>query len=163
MSGREPKPRFIAPQARQGDGAGYLNEPIRRNLPEGLDEFELADHAARVKEATRPEDEPECIGPAIVDGYAELAEFQHSLRHQQAVEAARQTRPLLEAEDRIRDAERRAKQSHRNLSGEFHVMRQMLQRAQKGGRKAPAGLIGRLERMEATLDGVDQDGTPMAA
>lgn len=148
------KPLFLAPQARQGDGSGYLNEPLRRKLPEGLDEFELADHAARAREATRPEDEPECVGPAIVDGYAELADFQHTLRHKASVEAARQARPLLDAEDRIRDAERRAKHAHRNLSHEFHLLRLMLERAERGGRQTPESAIRKLERIEATLDGV---------
>lgn len=125
------KPRFLAPITKPRD---YVDRP------------ELA-----------VRHEPECIGPAIVDGYAELATFQQTLRHQQAVEAARELRPLLAAEDRIRDAERRAKYAHRNLSGEFHVMRKMLERAERGGRKAPASLLGRLERIEAALDGVPLD------
>src|SRR3954470_3577138 len=97
------KPRFLAPITKPRD---YVDRP------------ELAVHG-----------EPECIGPAIVDGYAELANFQQTLRHKQSVEAARQERPLLAAEDRLKDAERRAKHAHHNLTGEFHVLRQMLARA----------------------------------
>ena len=156
-----PSRKFLAPKARAGNGHGYLSQPIRpltnTNTP---DEPHVVE---RIASATNLADEPECISGAIVDGYTELAQFQHSIRHQQAVEAARQTRPLLEAEDRIRDAERRAKQSHRNLSSEFHVMRKMLERAEKGGRKAPASLISRLERVEASLDGIDEQGRPLAA
>jgi hypothetical protein len=122
------KPRFLAPITKPRD---YVDRP------------ELAVHG-----------EPECIGPAIVDGYAELANFQQTLRHKQSVEAARVARPLLAAEDRLKDAERRAKHAHHNLTGEFHVLRQMLARADRGGRKAPPAALVRLERIEATLDGV---------
>jgi hypothetical protein len=125
----EPKPRFLAPITKPRD---YVDRP------------ELGVWG-----------EPECIGPAWVEGYAKIADFHRSQQHIKAVAAARVLRPLLAAEDRLRDAERRAKDAHRNLSHEFHVLRKMLERAEKGGRKAPASALTRLERIEASLDGVD--------
>src|SRR5881397_2606984 len=75
------KPIFLAPRASAGDGHGYRNELLRRGLPEGLNEFELADHAARVGDAARSEDEPECIGPAILDSYVSVNRRIYSQRH----------------------------------------------------------------------------------
>jgi hypothetical protein len=128
----EPKPRFLAPITKTRD---YVDRP------------ELAVWG-----------EPECIGPAILNGYTESAHFHESLRHQQAVEAARVSRPLLAAEDRLLDAERRAKHAHRDMTSEFRVLRQMLTKAQRGGRQAPASALTKLEKIEADLDGV-----PLAA
>lgn len=132
------QPLFLAPMGRPGD-------PVNQDRD-------------RLGYVTKPQlamrHEPECVGPAIVNGYAELADFQHTLRHQAAVEAAREARPLLKAEDRLKDAQRRAKQAHRNLSGEFHILERMLARAARGGRKPPAAALRRLENIEADLDGL---------
>jgi hypothetical protein len=125
------KPLYLAPKARTGNGLGYVNRP---------------------EAAMRGE--PECIGPAILDGYAESNELRYSQRHALEVAQQRVTRRHLNTEDRIRDAERRAKHAHRNLTHEFHVLRQMLNRASKGGRKPPESALGKLERIEADLDGV---------
>ena len=109
----------------------------------------------RIKTATKLCDEPEAISPAILNGYTESAHFHQTIRHQQSVAEARKIRPLLKAEDRLVDAMRRAKQAHRSdLSHEFHVLKLMLERAEKGGRKPPAPALARLERVEASLDGV---------
>jgi hypothetical protein len=154
------KPRFLAPQARQGDGIGYLNQPIRRDLPEGLDRFELADHAERTREATRPEDEPECIGPAILDSYITANRLIFSQRHVvEVLDMREHVRPLLRAEDRLRDAERRAKQARRrDLKGEFMALRGMLARYQRADDepKPESSLVRRLEGVEAKLDGLDE-------
>jgi hypothetical protein len=102
---RRPPGRFLAPKAR-GDELGYV-------------------HDARLG----MRDEPEAIGPAILDSYAEGNEFRFAQQHTADVLAARVLRPLLRAEDRLRDAERRAKQSkRRDLSGEFLALRGMLER-----------------------------------
>jgi hypothetical protein len=156
---KPPKPLFLAPQARQGDGSGYLNQPIRRELPEGLDRFELADHANRVREATRAEDEPECIGPAILNSYAESNQFRYSQQHAADVLAARQMRPLLRAEDRLRDAERRAKYAkRRDLKGEFLALKGMLARYTRNDDEPKPGssVLRRLEGVEAKLDGLEE-------
>lgn len=129
------KPLFLAPGGRSGDGHGYANVP-----------YMAMSH------------EPECVGPAILDGYREAASFHRTQQHVLAVTQARVARPQLHPAARITDIERRAKDAHRNLTGELHVMRQILQRAQRGNRKPPQALITRIERAEASLDGV-----PLAA
>jgi hypothetical protein len=97
--------------------------------------------------------EPECVGPAIVDAYGELARSFDALRHAADVEAAQQSRRLLDAEQRVTAAQARAKQRHMDMSGEFHAIGQMLKRAKDGGRREPNAAIRRLERVEAKLDG----------
>lgn len=164
------KPLFLAPAARAGDPTGedhtrrgYMTRPLRPL--ENKFQADPPEVVERIAAATRLCDEPEIIGAAIVNGYTELADFQHTLRHQQAVQAARVLRPQLDAEARIRDAERRAKQAHRakQLHAEFRVMRRMLDQANAGGRKTPASLITKIVRVEMELDGIDENGKPLAA
>lgn len=131
------KPRFLAPLGKPRD---YVDNP-----------------------AMAVPGEPECIGPAILDGYSEAAAFQYSLQHQKAVEDARNLRPQLAAEDRLKDIQRRAKATHCDLSHEIHIMRRDLERARAGGRKTPGRVLSRLERIESVLDCVDADGFPRAA
>jgi hypothetical protein len=132
---RRPPGRFLAPKAR-GDEHGYV-----------------ADSRLGMR------DEPEAIGPAILDGYAEGNAFRFAQQHAADVLAAQTLRPLLRAEDRLRDAERRAKQSkRRDLKGEFAALRGMLDREQRRGvePRPQSALLVRLERVEATLDGIDE-------
>lgn len=147
--------KFIAPGARAGDGHGYMNRPLR-SLDNTLepDSPEVVDLIAG---ATRLTDEPEACSEDLAD-YARTAQFHQTLRHMQAVEQARELRPLLRAEDRIRDAQRRAKQSkRRDLSGEFLALRGMLDRYRRADQEPKPGssLLNRLERVEAKLDGVN--------
>lgn len=107
--------------------------------------------------------EPECVGPAILDGYQESARFYESLRHLQEVEAAQQSRTMLTAEQRYRDAYARAKRTQTDFSHEFHICRKMLDRARAGGRKEPPAAVRVLERVEATLDGTQLGGLHEAA
>jgi hypothetical protein len=130
------KPLFLAPKARVGDGRGYVNRP------------EMA-----------MRQEPECIGPAILDSYAESNAFLHSQRHAADVLTQRQIRPLLRAEDRLKDAERRARQAkRRDLKGEFLALNGMLAHYRKtdGEPKPGSSVLNRLERVEAKLDGLEQ-------
>lgn len=133
----EPKPRFLAPLGKPRD---YVDKP------------ELS-----------VRDEPECVGPAILESYRESARFYESLQHQKAVELARLTRPLLATEDRLRDLDRRAKAARCDLSHELHIMRRDLDRARAGNRREPRRVHDRLERLEHLMDGLDGDGFPFAA
>jgi hypothetical protein len=63
-------------------------------------------------------------------------------------------RPMLAAEDRIRDIRRRAKSAHVDLSRETHLMQRDIDRAKAGGRKPPARVLDRCERLEGLLDGI---------
>jgi hypothetical protein len=97
-------------------------------------------------------DEPEAIGPAIVDGYAEVAAFHRSQQHAKDVAAMQTLRPLLKAEDRLKDIHRRAKHSHVDLSHEIHIMERDLKRAREKGKDAPKRTLERLGKVESLLD-----------
>jgi hypothetical protein len=124
----DPKPRFLAPIGKPRD---YVDRP------------ELA-----------VRDEPECIGPAILESYVEVNRRLFTQQHAIDVAKAQQLRPLLDADDRVRDIQRRAKYAHVNLSHEVHIMRRDLERAKAGNRKPPARVIERCERLEGLLDGI---------
>jgi hypothetical protein len=116
MPDHTPKPRFLAPLGKPRD---YVDRP------------ELAVHG-----------EPECVGPAILDSYAESNAFKHSQQHALDVAFAQQTRPLLAADDRVRDIQRRAKYAHVDMSHEVHLMQRDLERAKRGNRKPPVRVLG---------------------
>lgn len=146
---RPPAPHFLAP-----NGRGHVTRPLRP-YPEHADPDELALEAEEVKDATRFCDEPEMIGPAIVDAYGESAWFYKSLQHQADVEAAQQARKFLTAEQRLADVQSRAKRKQvADLKPEFQAMRAMLDRARRGGRQDPPAVTRKLERIEAKLDGL---------
>jgi hypothetical protein len=150
-----PSRKFLAPRAAAGsDGLGYRSTPLRP-LPIVADQTETVE---RIRSATNIADEPEAISDDIVDGYAEVAAFHHSLRHAAEVQTMReQVRPLLRAEDRLRDAERRAKQAkRRDLKGEFMALRGMLARYRQDEPKPESSVVQRLERVEAALDGLEK-------
>lgn len=151
---------FLAPGASAGDGHGYRYGPVRR-----VPIHEQVGHEAleRIRDATNVNDEPENVGPAILDGYQESARFYESLRHLVEVEAAQQARKMLTAEQRLRDAQSRAKRTHTDLSHDFHICRKMLDRAKAGGRKEPAAAVRVLEKVEATLDGTQPSEQQRAA
>ena len=152
---------FLAPRAAAGDGHGYRYNPVRKPR---LHEQESEETLERIRDAVSINDEPECVGPAILDGYQESARFYESLQHLAHVEAAQQARKLLSAEQRLLDAQSRAKRTHTDFSHEFHICRKMIDRAKAGGRKDPRAAIKVLEKVEAKLDGpVDLDRLDRAA
>lgn len=135
------QPLFLAPMGRPGD-------PVNQDRD-------------RLGYVTKPQlamrDEPECVGPAIVEGYSQVADFHRSQQHVASVLEMQQVRPLLQAEDRLADAQRRAKQAHRkDLSGEFLALKHMLAHDRKGGGNPSSSTLARLERAEGRLDGLDQ-------
>lgn len=122
------KPRFLAPLGKPRD---YVDNP-----------------------ALAVFGEPECIGPAILDSYAESNAFRFSQQHAVDVAAAQSLRPQLAAEDRLRDIHRRAKHAHVDLSHEIHIMNRDLEKSRKRGQGAPVHTLERLERVEGLLDGI---------
>jgi hypothetical protein len=128
MPPHQPKPRFLAPIGKPRD---YVDRP------------ELA-----------VRDEPECVGPAILDSYAESAAFRFSQQHAVDVALAQQTRQHLAADDRVRDIQRRAKYAHVDMSHEVHLMHRDIERAKAGNRKPPARVLERLQGLESLLDGI---------
>lgn len=156
--------KFLAPRASAGDGLGYRSNPLRR-IPSRSEtdplayDSELVDQAERVGAAATMADEPECCSDDLAD-YARTAAFWRSQRHTAEVLAMQQIRPLLRAEDRIKDAQRRAKQAkRRDLKGEFVALKGMLARFQRGGEEPKPGtsILNRLEGVEAKLDGIDRE------
>ncbi len=148
-------PHFLAPQARAGNGLGYLTQPTRP-LPLVADPPDLTD---KIRSATAMCDEPEAIGPAIINAQADLARTYDRLRHHATIQQAEQTRRLLKAEHRIADAQRRAKRQHIDVSHEIRIVQKMLDRARRSNRQQapedrqdPPAAIARLERIEARLD-----------
>jgi hypothetical protein len=124
----EPKPRFLAPLGKPRD---YVDRP----------------------ELAVPR-EPECVGPAILDSYAESAQFQRSQQHARDVAVMQQVRPMLEADDRVRDIQRRARYANVDLSHEVHLMKRDIERAKAGNRRTPKRTLDRLESIEGLLDGI---------
>lgn len=139
-----PARRFLAAQGRAGNGHGYLSHP-ERDYPIVADP---PDVVARIGEARAMCDEPEAPSQAWVDAESELAAERNRLRLLKQAEQARKDRECISMENRMRDAQRRAKMRHVNLGREFFVMRKMLDRGNEG-----AALL-RLEAVEARLDGV---------
>lgn len=136
--------RFLAPQARAGDGRGYLNQPDR--------EYPLApdppDVVERIAEARSMCDEPEAPSAAWVDAEAELAVERNRLRLLRQAEMAQQARVFVSMENRMIDAQRRARVQRVDVQREFFVMRKMLERGKDGA------ALTRLQAIEARLDGV---------
>jgi hypothetical protein len=146
---REPRGRFLA-RPRELPPAD-----LRSHSGITFTEPELDDH---VRDATALCDEPEMISRAISGKYGEQANGRNghtSLRHSAAVEQARDARQTWTIEKRISVVKQRAKQQHVNVSGELHVIEQMLARARSGGRRLDA-VTERIERVEALLDGVSE-------
>lgn len=135
--------RFLGP-------TGLRYSPLR-DLPVIADEKDLVD---RIKAATTLRDEPECIGPAILGDWSEVKRLEQSQQHALDVANARQARPLLEVDDRIRDIERRAKYARVDMTNEVHLMRRDVDRARAGNRKPPKRVLDRCEGLEGLLDGI---------
>lgn len=154
---RAPGRRFLAAQARSGNGHGYVTQPPRK-VGKAPDSPEVVEQIAAAVSLT---DEPECISPAILDAYGEDARHYQSLRRLAEVQEARAVRATLSAAARLADVRRRAKEQHVNLSGQVKMVASMLDRAEAGGRKEPPAALRTLTVLEAQLDGVD-DGAEAA-
>jgi hypothetical protein len=135
--------RFLAPQARAGNGHGYLAQPDRE-YPLAPDE---PDTVARIGEARAMCDEPEAPSTAWVDAESELAAERNRVRLLRQAEMAQQARATVTMENRMADARRRAKLKHVDISHEMHLLEKML------GRN-PGTAVDRLVKLEARLDGV---------
>ena len=111
------------------------------------------DYVDRPELAVR--DEPECIGPAILEDYAQVAMLHRSQQHAVDVACAQQTRPLLPPACRHADLYRRAKAAHVDLTHELHIIDRHITKARFAGRDIPGHVLIRLEGLEALLDGVE--------
>lgn len=137
--------RFLASQAGASTGRAYYTQPQRPTttaIPDDPGTIE------RIAAQTAMCDEPEAPSHHWINTQTELAAKYNRLRHLHEVETARGTRQALTIENRMRDAHRRAKHRHIDITGELHVLAQMLDR----GNQTTA--TTRLEQLEANLDGV---------
>jgi hypothetical protein len=137
--------RFLAPQARSGNGHGYYDRPQRPISQAIADDEATVD---RVSSHTALCDEPESPSRDWVDAEAELAVERNRLRLIAAAQAAREARQSVTLENRIKDAERRARKRRVHVNREVHVIRQQVER----GKMTSA--LAKLESLEALLDGV---------
>jgi hypothetical protein len=125
------KPLFLAPRARPGNGHGYVNVAIM-----GM------------------RDEPECVGPAVLDSYAEVNArilTQHLVLE---VAQAQERRPALSPQNRLDTIHQRAKHAHVDLSHPIHLVQKAIDKARLREQPVAAVALVRLEGLEALLDGV---------
>jgi hypothetical protein len=150
---RRPAGRFLSPSA--SNPRAYRNRPLRE-LPILADDEDRRREVERVRATTSIRDEPESVGPAILGDWEEVRQLHRSQQHAIEVAAMRQARPMLALEDRVRDIQRRARQSGYDLRRETALMRRDIERAKAGNRHPPARVEKRCEGLEALLDGVVQ-------
>jgi hypothetical protein len=143
-SPRRPAGRFLWPPRK----LPARSEPDPRTF-----DRDLAEHAEHVAGATCISDEPERVDSAAILTYAENARRHETIRYAAELTDRRRARLLLTEEDRLRDAQRRAKAQHRtDLRGEFLAIAKDLERSARGGRRLSVRGLERLERVEAVLD-----------
>jgi hypothetical protein len=107
----------------------------------------------------RPElsvrDEPECIGPAILNSYADVNRRIFTQQHVLDVAQAQERRPELTPQNRVDDLRRRAKDGrYQDLTRPLHVIQKELDKARFRGQPAGARTVAKIEAIEALLDGV---------
>lgn len=139
-----PARRFLAPQARSGNGHGYLTQP-ERQYPQAPDPVDVVE---RIASATAMCDEPEAPSSAWVDAEADLAVERNRLRLLHRAMQAREARQTVTPENRIKDAQRRAKVKRMDITSDLFFVRKSLVRGKDGD------AIKRLEGIELRLDGV---------
>jgi hypothetical protein len=98
--------------------------------------------------------EPECVGPAIVENYAEVNRLIFTQQHAVDVAQAQERRPGLCPDHRVADVRRRAKDAHVDLSHELHLVQRAIDKARLRGQPVAPSALVRLEGLEALLDGV---------
>ena len=133
--------RFLAPQARSGDGRGYLNSPDRE-YPAVADEPEVRE---RIREARAMRDEPEALDRD--DWKRHIDRRARGLEEQRQKFETRQRedkRRRMDFEQRLSAAQEQAKRRHMNVSPDVRLLRHM----QAMGKKVRhlEGRLGVLER-----------------
>lgn len=145
MPARRPPGRFLAPNGRT------RTTPLRE-CPLVADEPDTID---RIREARRFADEPEQISGAILESWAEVNRRILTQQHILDVAEAQQRRPELTPQNRLDDIHRRAKHAHVDLSHPIHLVQRAIDKARLRDQPVNPAALGRLEGLEALLDGVD--------
>ena len=116
--------RFLAPAARQGDGKGYLSQPIRP-YPIVADPPEVVD---RIAAATDTRDEPEYLDKDDYDRYIDPEKVMREGQRIKLETAAReQARRLMDFEERIVTAQAAARMKCIDVTSEVRLLRHMQQ------------------------------------
>lgn len=154
-----PKPRFLASTGRHGT---YKKLPPTTPMDRGRwvyvqdDKDDRDDDLGYASSAFRAlPHEPECVGPAILGDYAEVAALHRSQQHALDVAEAQQRRPELTPQNRLNDVHRRAKHAHVDLSHPIHLVQRAIDKARLREQPVSPAALERLSGLEALLDGVD--------
>jgi hypothetical protein len=148
MSARRPQGRFLAPNGRT------RSKPLREVPSLGVHEEDRLREVELVSSHTDPRDEPEQVGPAILEDWEQVRQLHRSQQHAKDVAKALTLRPTLSIDDRVRDIQRRARQGGYDLRRECALMWRDIERAHAGGRQPPARVYERAAGLEALLDGI---------
>ena len=144
-------PRFLARTGRHGN---YKLHGGRWTYVEADDD--KADDLGYTGTPFRALDrEPECIGPAILESYAQINRRIYTQQHVLEVAEAQERRPELTPQNRLDDVYRRAKDGrYDDLKRPIHVIQKELDKARMRGQDPKPATMQRLEALEALLDGV---------
>lgn len=143
MPPRQPAGRFLGP-------AGIRHTPLRR-YPTVADPPNTVD---RIREARDLASEPEMIGPAILESYAQVNRrilTQHLVLE---VADAQERRPALTPQNRLDTVHQRAKHAHVDLSHPIHLVQRAIDKARLRDQPVNTAALTRLTGLEALLDGV---------
>lgn len=152
------KPRFLARTGRHGT---YKKLP--RTTPTDLGRWAYVEETGDTGDsdigyANSPARalnlEPECVGPALLESYAEVNNRIVTQQHILEVAEAQQRRPELDPQNRLRDVHRRAKHAHVDLSHPIHLVQKAIDKARMKDAPVPSHALERLTGLEALLDGV---------
>jgi hypothetical protein len=139
--------RFLAPQARAGNGHGYYDRP-QRPISQAIADDEAT--IERVASFTSLCDEPEAPSSDWLDAETEQAAERNRQRLLAQASAARAARAGVSIENRIKDAQRRAKARRMKIDRPLYVIRRELDRGKQDS------ALTKLTAIEAALDGVSE-------
>jgi DNA repair exonuclease SbcCD ATPase subunit len=122
MDARPPARRFLAPQARSGNGLGYLSQPARE-FPIAADPPEVVE---RVAAQTDWRDEPEGLDRLDYELHIDERAIQHAEQQRKFETAQReQARRLMDFEQRLVTAHKEAQRRCIDVASEVRLLRHM--------------------------------------
>lgn len=145
---RRPAGRFLAPNGRT------RTKPLREVPSDGIHEEDRLREVELVASHTDPRDEPEGIGPAILESWAEVNRRILTQHHILEVAEAVERRPELTAAHRLETVRQRAKHAHVDMSHPIHLVQLAVDKARLREQPVNPRALERLEGLEALLDGV---------
>lgn len=153
----QPRARFLARTGRHGT---YKKLP--RTTPTDIGRWAYVephndtddDHGYTSSSVLGLDHEPESIGPAILENYAEIN--RRILTHHLILEAAQaqKDRQHLAPQNRLATIKARAKYAHVDMSHEIHLVQREIDKARLKDKPVKEKALARLDGLEALLDGV---------